>query len=34
VADGTVASLCEQAGTTDFEDAFVRLAFAAEGQPQ
>ena len=32
VADGTVASLCEQAGTDDFEDAFVRLAFGAEGQ--
>jgi sodium transport system ATP-binding protein len=29
VADGTVASLCEQAGTEDFEDAFVRLAFDA-----
>ena len=34
VADGTVASLCEQAGCTDFEDAFVRLAFETEGQPQ
>ncbi len=34
VADGTVASLCEQAGSTDFEEAFVRLAFGAEGQPQ
>ncbi len=34
VADGTVASLCEQAGCDDFEDAFVRLAFATEGQPQ
>ena len=32
VADGTVASLCEQAGSDDFEDAFVRLAFGAEGQ--
>jgi sodium transport system ATP-binding protein len=32
VADGTVASLCEQAGSADFEEAFVRLAFAAEGQ--
>jgi sodium transport system ATP-binding protein len=31
VADGTVASLCEQAGSADFEEAFVRLAFAAEG---
>jgi len=30
VADGTVASLCERAGTDDFEDAFVRLAFGAE----
>ena len=27
VADGTVESLCEQAGCADFEDAFVRLAF-------
>ena len=34
VADGTVASLCAQAGTDDFEDAFVRLAFGSEGQPQ
>jgi sodium transport system ATP-binding protein len=34
VADGTVASLCEQAGSADFEEAFVRLAFAAEGQAQ
>ena len=34
VADGTVASLCEQAGCEDFEDAFVRLAFGTEGQPQ
>ena len=34
VADGTVASLCEQAGSDDFEDAFVRLAFGPEGQPQ
>ena len=32
VADGTVASLCEQAGTDDFEDAFVRLAFGTEGR--
>ena len=30
VADGSVASLCEQAGTDDFEDAFVRLAFGTE----
>jgi len=34
VADGTVASLCAQAGSEDFEEAFVRLAFAAEGRPQ
>jgi sodium transport system ATP-binding protein len=34
VADGSVASLCEQAGTDDFEDAFVRLAFGAEARPQ
>ena len=34
VADGTVASLCEQAGSTDFEEAFVRLAFGAEGRSQ
>ena len=34
VADGTVASLCAQAGCDDFEDAFVRLAFGTEGQPQ
>jgi sodium transport system ATP-binding protein len=34
VADGTVASLCELAGSDDFEEAFVRLAFGAEGQPQ
>ncbi len=31
VADGTVESLCAQAGCTDFEDAFVRLAFGTEG---
>ena len=31
VADGTVDSLCDQAGTDDFEDAFVRLAFGTEG---
>ena len=34
VADGSVASLCAQAGTNDFEDAFVRLAFQAEGEPK
>jgi len=34
VADGTVQSLCEQAGCTDFEDAFVKLAFDAEGHAQ
>ena len=34
VADGTVAGLCEQAGSDDFEDAFVRLAFGPEGQAQ
>jgi sodium transport system ATP-binding protein len=34
VADGTVASLCAQAGSDDFEDAFVRLAFGPQGQPQ
>lgn len=28
VAAGTVASLCAQCGTADFEEAFVRLAFA------
>ena len=28
VAEGTVAALCEQAGTRDFEEAFVHLAFA------
>jgi sodium transport system ATP-binding protein len=27
VAQGTVAALCERAGTPDLEDAFVRLAF-------
>jgi len=31
VADGTVESLCAQAGTDDFEDAFVKLAFGEEG---
>jgi len=34
VADGTVASLCAQAGSDDFEDAFVRLAFGPQGQPR
>jgi sodium transport system ATP-binding protein len=34
VADGTVASLCEQAGSADFEEAFVRLAFGPEDRPQ
>ncbi len=34
VADGTVASLCAQAGCDDFEDAFVRLAFGSEGTPE
>ena len=34
VAQGTVAELSQQAGTDDFEDAFVRLAFAGtERQP-
>jgi sodium transport system ATP-binding protein len=34
VAQGTVAELAQQAGTDDFEDAFVRLAFAdTERQP-
>lgn len=28
VACGTVSALCEQAGERDFEDAFVRIAFA------
>ncbi|HEX4509344.1 MAG TPA: ATP-binding cassette domain-containing protein [Burkholderiaceae bacterium] len=31
VAEGTVAELCELAGTADFENAFVRLAFDEEG---
>jgi sodium transport system ATP-binding protein len=31
VAEGTVESLCAQAGCTDFEEAFVRLAFGAQG---
>ena len=30
VAEGTVRALCEQAGCTDFEEAFVRLAFDGE----
>jgi sodium transport system ATP-binding protein len=30
VAQGSVAALCEQAGTADFEEAFVRLAFTAQ----
>jgi sodium transport system ATP-binding protein len=34
IADGSVASLCSQAGCDDFEDAFVRLAFGPEGKPQ
>ena len=34
VADGTVESLCEQAGSDDFEDAFVKLAFGEEGHAQ
>lgn len=32
VAVGTVAQLCERAGERDFEDAFVKLAFAQELQ--
>jgi len=32
VAEGTVASLCEQAGCDDFEEAFVRLAFDSEAR--
>ena len=34
VADGTVASLCERAGSDDFEEAFVRLAFTPQEQAQ
>ncbi len=34
VAQGSVADLCEQAGTADFEEAFVRLAFTAEERDQ
>jgi sodium transport system ATP-binding protein len=30
VAQGTVATLCAQAGSDDFEESFVRLAFSAE----
>jgi sodium transport system ATP-binding protein len=30
VADGTVAALSARAGTDDFEEAFVRLAFSGE----
>jgi sodium transport system ATP-binding protein len=30
VAEGTVEELCARAGTTDFEDAFVGLAFAPQ----
>jgi sodium transport system ATP-binding protein len=33
VAEGTVATLCAQAGCADFEDAFVRLAFATGDVP-
>jgi sodium transport system ATP-binding protein len=33
VARGTVAELAQQAGTADFEEAFVRLAFAPSGAP-
>ncbi len=33
VAEGTVASLCARAGSTDFEEAFVALAFPAAGGP-
>jgi sodium transport system ATP-binding protein len=33
VARGTVASLCDQAGTADFEDAFVQLAFGGGRAP-
>ncbi len=34
VAEGSVAALCEQAGTADFEEAFVRLAFTNEEREQ
>jgi sodium transport system ATP-binding protein len=30
VAEGTVAELCERAGESDFEEAFVKLAFTAD----
>ena len=32
VASGTVAQLLAQTGQTEFEDAFVQLAFAADAQ--
>jgi sodium transport system ATP-binding protein len=32
VAEGTVEELMEQTGETSFEDAFVKLAFAAQGE--
>ncbi len=31
VAEGTVATLCQRAGSSDFEQAFVELAFPATG---
>jgi sodium transport system ATP-binding protein len=34
VAEGSVAALCEQAGTADFEEAFVRLAFSEQEREQ
>ncbi len=34
VASGTVQALMAQAGSTDFEDTFVRLAFPPESPPQ
>ena len=30
VAEGTVAALCQQCGTDDFEQAFVSLAFQSD----
>jgi sodium transport system ATP-binding protein len=33
VADGTVAELTRRTGQADFEETFVRLAFAAEAGP-
>jgi sodium transport system ATP-binding protein len=33
VADGTVAELTRRTGQPDFEEAFVRLAFAADTHP-